>query len=240
MPSRLVNAFVGAGLQFTLTLEGSGPRFRAALAIASLFVALPLLAFDSPLSDQAVRQAYFLGQRRDDSYARTMAKYTKTLPPPETGPQISAVTLLTPFALLVQSSNQHLNYSAQQAEIDHRKQKETVQIVVVIRFTNSYPATLIRPTGTRSDSPNGFYQRPSGFWKDFDIQTFVANKQVLATSTSGQPDVVCDEFGGCNFIGATVTLEFLADAFSCSSATVLITPPEGDPTSIDFDLSSLR
>ena len=151
MPSRLVNAFVGAGLQFTLTLEGSGPRFRAALAIASLFVALPLLAFDSPLSDQAVRQAYFLGQRRDDSYARTMAKYTKTLPPPETGPQISAVTLLTPFALLVQSSNQHLNYSAQQAEIDHRKQKETVQIVVVIRFTNSYPATLIRPTGTRSD-----------------------------------------------------------------------------------------
>ena len=59
-------------------------RLPAALAIASLLVALPLFAFDSPLSDEAVRQAYFLGQRRDDSYARTMAKYSKIFPPPET------------------------------------------------------------------------------------------------------------------------------------------------------------
>src|SRR5271168_3986046 len=188
MPSRLVNAFVGAGLQ-------SGPRFRAALAIASLFVALPLLAFDSPLSDEAVRQAYFLGQRHDDSLARTLDKYTKTLPSPETGPHIAAVTFLTPFALLVQSSSQRLNYSAQQAELDHRNQKEIVKIIVEIRFTSTYGAFIVRPTGARSDSPQGFSPRPYNFWKDFAVQALVDHKEVLPFSSSGEPNIVCSDDG---------------------------------------------
>jgi hypothetical protein len=215
-------------------------RCTLAALTAALVLSQPLLAFNSPLSDEAVREAYFLGQRRDDSYARTMAKYTKTLPPPETGPQISAVTFFTPFALLVQSSSQHLNYSAQQAELDHRDQKETVKVIVVIRFTSSYPAIIPRPAGTRSDSPQGFMTRPYNFWKDFDVQVGVDSKEVLPFSYSGEPDIVCDESGGCTFIGATITLEFLANAFPSDSANILITLPEGDPVSVDFDLTSLR
>lgn len=214
-------------------------RFTVALATASL-LAQPLVAFDSPLSEEVVREAYFLGQRHDGSYALTMAKYTKILPPPETGPQISSVTFFTPFALLVQSSSQHLNYSAQQAALDHRKQKETVKVIVVIRFTPSYPAVIPRPTGARSDSPQGFASRPYDFWKDFNVQAFVDDKEKLPFSASGDPDVVCHDFGGCNFIGATIELEFLAEDFDSRSATVIVTPPEGDPVSVEFDLSSLR
>ena len=71
-------------------------RFAVASAASVLLLCQPLFAFDSPLSDEAVRQAYFLGQRHDDSLARSLNKYTKTLPPPETGPHIAAVTFLTP------------------------------------------------------------------------------------------------------------------------------------------------
>jgi len=216
-------------------------RFAVASAASVLLLCQPLFAFDSPLSDEAVRQAYFLGQRHDDSLARSLDKYTKTLPPPETGPHIASVTFLTPFALLAQSSSQRLNYSAQQAELDHRNQKETVKIIVEIRFTSTYSSFIVRPTGTRSDSPQGFSPRPYNFWKDFDVQALVDDKkEVLPFSSSGEPNLVCSDDGGCSFVGATITLDFLASAFSSNSATILITPPEGDPTSVDFDLTSLR
>lgn len=219
----------------------SHSRFTLAAATAALLLSQPLFAFDSPLSDEAVREAYFLGQRtQDDAYARALAKYTKLLPAPDTGPQISAITFFTPFALLVQSASQRINYSAQQAELDHRNQKETVKVIVVIRFTASYPPFIPRPTGTRSDSPQGFMPRPYNFWKDFDVQAGVDGKEVLPFSYSGEPDLVCAEDGGCTFIGATITLEFLANAFPSDSANILITPPEGDPVSVDFDLTSLR
>ncbi len=215
-------------------------RFAVVFAATVLLLSQPLFAFDSPLSDEAVRQAYFLGQRHDDSLARALDKYTKTLPPPETGPHIAAVTFLTPFALLAQSSSQRLNYSAQQAAIDHRHQKETVKIIVDIRFTSTYGPFIVRPTGTRPDSPQGFSPRPYDFWKDFDVQALINDKVVLSLSSSGEPNLVCSDDGGCSFVGATITLEFLASAFSSSSATILITPPGGDPTSVDFDLTSLR
>jgi len=216
-------------------------RFALAFATSLLLLCQPLFAFDSPLSDEAVRQAYFLGQRHDDSLARTLDKYTKTLPSPETGPHIAAVTFLTPFALLVQSSSQRLNYSAQQAALDHRNQKEVVKIIVEIRFTATYGAFIVRPTGTRSDSPQGFSPRPYDFWKDFDVQALVDDKEeVLPFSSSGEPNLVCSDDGGCSFIGATITLEFRADAFCSSSATILITPPEGDRVVVPLDLSSLR
>jgi hypothetical protein len=212
-----------------------------ALVLSVLLLAQPLFAFDSPLSEQAVREAYFLGQRRDDTMQRALDKYTLYLDPPESGPDISSVTFFTPFALAVQSSSQHSSgYSAQQAQIDHRTQKETVKIVVEILLTKSYSNVIVRPTATRSNSPTGFAPRPYDFWKDFDVQTTVDDKTVRPFTSTGHPSVQCSEQGSCTLSGATLELEFLAESFTSTSATVLITPPEGAPVQVDFDLTSLR
>src|SRR4029077_20183905 len=102
-------------------------RSIASLLGAALLLAPSTFAFDSPLSDQAVREAYFLGQRHDETMANLLNKYTSFLPPPKSGPHIASVTFLTPFALLVQQSSQHTSgYSAQQAALDHRDQPEFV------------------------------------------------------------------------------------------------------------------
>src|SRR5258708_25589062 len=144
--------------------------------IASAFIAATLLtpssfAFDTPLSDQAVREAYFLGQRRDETMATFLNKYTKFFPPPKTGPDIASVTFFTPFALLVQQSSHHTSgYSAQQAALDHRDQGEFVRIVVQIQLTDSYGPFIARPTGSRSGSPTVLAPRPYDFWKNFDVQ----------------------------------------------------------------------
>ncbi len=213
--------------------------------IASVVAAVLLLtpysfAFDTPLSDQAVREAYFLGQRRDETMATFLNKYTKPLPPPKTGPHIASVTFLTPFALLVQHSSRQSNYSAQQAALDHRDQPEFVRIMVQIQLTDSYGAYIVRPTGPRSGSPTGFVPRPYDFWKDFDVQVSSEDRKLRPFSSSGQPNFSCSEDGGCLLVGATLWFDFYAEDFASGSATIDVNPPEGDPLSLDFDLTHLR
>jgi hypothetical protein len=218
---------------------------RSARPIASVLAAVLLLtpysfAFDTPLSDQAVREAYFLGQRHDDTMATLLNKYTKFLPPPKTGPHIASITFLTPFAILVQQSSQHTSgYSAQQAALDHREQGEFVRIVVQIRLTDSYGPFIARPTGSRSGSPIGFVPRPYDFWKDFDVQVSSEDHQLRPFSSSGQPNLLCDE-GGCTLIGATLQFDFSTEDFPSGSAAIDVIPPEGDLLSVDFDLDHLR
>jgi len=214
--------------------------------VASVLAAVLLLtpnsfAFDTPLSDQAVREAYFLGQRGDETMAAFLNKYTKYLEAPKTGPDIASVTVFTPFALLVQQSSQHSSgYSAQQAALDHRDQGEFVRIIVQIQLTNSYAAYIVRPTGTRSGSPNGFVPRPYDFWKDFDVKVSSDDKKLRPFSSSGQPNLLCADEGGCELTGATLQFDFLAEDFASGSAVIDVDPPEGDPVSTDFDLGHLR
>ena len=216
--------------------------YRSFLSLlASFSLALPVSAFQSPLSEESVREAYFLGQRHDDTFARFLDKYTQYLAPPKTGPHISSVTFFTPFALAAyQSSKRSAGYSAQQAQIDHRNQAEMVEISVQIQFTQSYGALIAQPTATRGASV-GYAQRHSDFWKDFEVSVFNGDaQQPLKTSSFfGDPTFSCSK-AGCILIGAILYLEFPADAFTSSSATIEINPPEGDPVAVDFNLSSLR
>src|SRR5262249_54751202 len=77
----------------------------------------PLLAFQTPLSEEAVREAYFLGQRHDESVTSALEKYSQYFSIPDHGPQIASVTYLTPFAQAILASSNHIgNYSAQQAQ----------------------------------------------------------------------------------------------------------------------------
>jgi hypothetical protein len=222
-------------------------RLRPLLAVlvAALVTASPCLAFDTPLSEQAIREAYFLGQRRDDSLARFLSKYTKYLEPPRTGPHIASITFFTPFALAAHSSSQHAaGYSAQQAQIDHRGKAESVRIIVQIQFTESYGALIPAPTGSRSGSPTGFIPRPYDFWKDFDVRIFNSRSETADPlrpfSSHGEPNLLCGDDGGCSLTGATLTFDFLADAFESGEAFIDVILPEGEPVDLNFDLSGLR
>jgi hypothetical protein len=198
-------------------------------------------AFDTPLSDQAVREAYFLGQRHDETMATFLNKYTKFLEAPKTGPDIASITVFTPFALLVQQSSQHASgYSAQQAALDHRDQGEFVRIIIQVQLTASYGNVIVRPTGSRSGSPSGFAPRPYDFWKDFDVQVSSDDKKLRPFSSSGHPNLLCSDDGGCELTGATLQFDFSAEDFVSGAATIDVNPPEGDPTSVDFDLDHLR
>lgn len=217
--------------------------FRPFLALftAALLLSTTSFALDTPLSEEAIREAYFLGQRHDGALESFLDKYTKPLPPPKTGPHIASVTFFTPFALVAQLSSEHtVGYSAQQAQIDHRGQEESVRIIVQILLTDSYAAAIPRPTGSRSGSTVGFVPRPYDFWKDFQVQVFSKDETIKPFSSWGRPNYICSDDGGCTLTGATLYFDLLAKSFDSGSASIDVTPPEGDPVSLDFDLSSLR
>jgi hypothetical protein len=192
------------------------------------------------MSDQAVREAYFLGQRRDESMNAFLNKYTKLLAPPKSGPNIHSVTFFTPFALLVQYSSQQANYSAQQAAIDHKGQDEMVEIQIEILLSQSYGAVLSTPTTSRSSAPVGFQMRSPEFWRAFKYRIFDGDEEINTDDIAGEPQFLCSSEGGCILTGAKVYIRFHATAFTSDSATIEVTPREGDAVSVDFDLASLR
>jgi hypothetical protein len=215
-------------------------RLAASLACASLLLIQPLSAFDTPLSDTAVREAYFLGQRHDDSLGKLLDKYVLYLQPPKTGPYIESVSFYTPYILTALFSSQQVSiYSAQQAQLDHLKNPEVVRITVQIFLTDSYAAYSAAPTGSDPHSPRGVFVRPTDFWRDFRLRTFQKDQMVIPTNANGTPLFRCED-SGCILSGATLTFEYPAAAFTDTSATIQIDPPEGDPVVVDFDLTSFR
>ena len=212
---------------------------RIASLTAALLLCTPALAFNTPLSDQAVREAYFLGQRRDESMYAFLNKYTKLLSPRKIGPYITTITFFTPFALLVQYSSRQSDYSAQRAAIDHKAHDEVVEIQVEIQFTQSYGAFIAAPTHSRSGSPTTIQFRSPEFWRAFKYRIFDGDEEISTEDISGEPQYSCSD-GGCILTGAIVYFQFPATAFKSDSAGVEVTPREGDPVSVDFDLSSLR
>jgi hypothetical protein len=219
----------------------SSLRSVASVFAAALLLAPSSLAFDTPLSEQAVREAYFLGQRHDESLATFLSKYIKQLSPPKAGPYISHVVFLTPFAQLVQLSDHHIgDYSAQQAALDHRDQVELVRIVIEIQLTQTYGPFLVPQTSSRSSSSATPVPRPQDFWRDFQVQISDDHQILPPSSTHGTANQACGRHGNCSLIGATLEFEVPAEAFLSDIATIQILPPEGDPVTVEFDLIHLR
>ena len=54
----------------------------------------------------------------------------------------------------------------------------------------------------------------------------------------GEPFYYCD--GGCELVGATITITFTASAFPTDLASATLDPPEGDRFAVDFDRTRYR
>ena len=214
------------------------PGSRSILAATvAIFVSLsPAFAFQSPLSDTAARSAYFLGQRRDMSMAQFLARYTKHLQPPRTGPYISDVTLFTPYAQLVYYSSRQAIYSAQQAELDRAK-FSSVEITVEISFTQTYGLYISEPPPSNS-SGGGTRLRHADFWRDFDIHVSDGKNDLEPDSQFAEPLYLCSD-DGCTLTGSLIHLSFSSDVFSSGAATVDVTTPDDQAISVEFDLDSL-
>jgi len=222
-------------------------RHRAT-ALCTLFSVLlvspqPLPAFESPLSDRAVREAYFLGQRNDQKTSDFLKLYTKSFPLPDKGPYISEIHLLTPYAQVVATSSQHsTGYSAQQAAADYHGRGDTLLLQVRIEFTVTYTYEDAVRTANDIGGELNRHLDPEDFWQAFRFTLSQNDRSFEPREVRSDPLYATSSprDATATLRGAIVWLEFEAASFESEPARVDVIAPAGQSVSVKFDLSKLR
>lgn len=248
----------------------SPARPFAAVLLAIILSAPSSFAFDTPLSDEAVREAYFLGQRNDQSTLNFFNSYLRLLPKPDTGAFIAEVEVYTPYVQVVETSRRRsVGYSVQQAARDYRRLKNRIFVRIRIDFTPTYDnLELYRSERADRDDADDSAPRPD-FSNDFRVGLSQKDKwveplriivQPTNTPNTGHyaftpPDLVgysyfssssgpAYAYSGGNgdycLTGWLVWLEYDARDVASDDSQVEVFTTDGQHVTIPFDLSQLR
>jgi hypothetical protein len=213
-------------------------RFITSVFMACLLLATSSFAFDVSLSEEAVREAYFLGQRNDENTAQMLAPYTRHLALPEKGPYVSEIGLFTPYFQVINVSRQRTGYySAQEAQHDYRERGDTILVLVRIEFTATYGYAQAVASANDVAKEQGISLQPQDFWKDFCLGLSQEGKWIEPRTE--RAEAVYDRGDG-GLGGAVVWLEFDAHDVGSTDACVEVETPDGQHLVATFDLSRLR
>jgi hypothetical protein len=218
-------------------------RALLSTALSLSLPSFPSFAFDLDLSDTSVREAYFLGQRRDEKMKAFFAPYSKLLPAPKKGPHISEIRFRTPLAQVVEVSSMHTTgYSAQQAALDYHARGDSLLLEVHIEFTPTYNLIEAERSSKNIAGEKGFVLRTEDFWQDFRIGLKQKEDWIEPLSIHGEPEYTSPSSGtGSNvLIGAWVGVVYDARKVDSDSAEVSVATPDGQDVSASFDLLRLR
>jgi hypothetical protein len=211
------------------------PRIFLALFVSLCLSVLSVSAFDFPLSDESVREAYFLGQRHDEKISLFFETYRRYLPAPKSGPHVFMAELLTPFAETVEVSRKHgAGYSAQQAQLDYRSRGNSMRVGVHVSYTNTYGPGF----PYSSDKVPG----QTGTWKDFQARLSQKENTIEPRNVSyeGTRIGTSGKGGGSQPTGFIIWLAYDAAQLTPSDASVEVDTPDGQHLTATFDLSRLR
>ena len=214
---------------------------RSILAVATVLLVLPpAFAYETPLTDKTVREAYFLGQHHDASTQSALKPYIHIPPAPPKGPHISEIRLFTPYAQVIEASNaQSAGYSAQQAAADYHSHADTIVVRFHIEFTPSYG--YIESDRDRADlaAEKGISLRSADFWQAFNTGLSQNDQWIEPLSRHGEPIFSHSSESG-EMIGAYISVTYDAHDVSSDSAIAEIFTPDGQHVTSTFDLSTLR
>ncbi|MGD0955857.1 MAG: hypothetical protein ABR953_03400 [Candidatus Acidiferrales bacterium] len=201
------------------------------LAFATL---QPALAYNYPLSPEAIREAYFLGKRNDEQTAAFFVKYIHSFPMPKSGPYVASIGIDTPYSAIVRrTQNSPIGYHPQEAEKEFLGNPGVFRVWVEIEFTPSYP----NPT-QMSPYTNGGVWIPD-FWRDFKIR-LKQDREIEAQSVHGGPiysDYAADIYG---MAGAEVALDYNPTKIGAEPTDIEVITPDGQDIETTFDLANLR
>jgi hypothetical protein len=211
--------------------------------LLTLVVSNDVVAFEFPLSDIAIRDAYFLGQRNDQKTSDFLKLYSHSFSLPDKGPYISEIHLLTPYAQVVSDSSRHsVGYSAQQAAVDYHGRGDTLLLQVRIELTPTY--TYDHAVRTANDTAAELNRQlyPEDFWQGFQFKFSQEEKtfEPRAMSANAIEGAASPSDRGPTLRGTIVSLEFAAEPVGSDIVQIEVSSPTGQHLITKFDLSKLR
>lgn len=202
-------------------------------------ITLPALAYQYPLSSIDIRDAFFIGNRNDDLTAALFAKYSRTLPAPETGPYVAEIELDTPFLQVARRAEGAVNYDSLDAVQEFQSKPMEFRVHVKFYFTSTYmPLPVAHTEGIPVETPS--YQ---DFWNDFKVR-LIQDKEVRPKSTAGAaifPMWGADGDGPPpSPIGGRIDVDYDPEKIDTADVTVEVITPDGQDIVVPFDLSRLQ
>jgi hypothetical protein len=204
------------------------------------------VAYEEPLTPQALHEAYILGQRNDQATANFLSPYVKQITESSQVPHIAEIEILTPFAQVVDLSRRFTSgYTEEQAAREYHQRGDTIVVRIILMLPAAYPRpepTPDQPPAPPQQSPRANAPlQPENFWQNFrfamkqhdkTIATrSIRNKPIYSTPTRGTPAVLD---------GATVWLEYDAKDVASDDTVIEVTTPDSKTIKATFDLKRLR
>jgi hypothetical protein len=189
-------------------------RVVALIAVASLTCS----GYEQHLDSEAIREAYFLGQRKDDVTAQFLARYVQSFPVPKSGPHIGRIEILTPYSQIVLGS-----------------QAGTIQgsVMDAEREYSSHPATFLVHVWIYS-TPTFM---PGPKWDEFWQELAVHVEQEKLLNPQNTRYVRHSSRGPG---GTELELQFDATQIASAPITIDVSSPDGQHVEAKFDLSKLK
>lgn len=200
-------------------IHGTAPRHLSILLaiVFALLLAIPLCAYDFPLTESSIRDAYFLGARQGGLGPDFLAEYTRTIPKLSVGDFKSTLTIETPFTQVAVYASRKLNYSAQDAVKDFSDKPLVFRIHMDIIYMVDAPPDAI----------------------EFKL---IQNKKELIPDSVERSSYfpASDPYTSPPAIGETLTIEFKAEKIDSSTLSILIDTPDDQHAELELDLRTLR
>ncbi|MGH9732271.1 MAG: hypothetical protein ACRD4A_11255 [Candidatus Acidiferrales bacterium] len=192
----------------------------SSLVLTALLIAIvPAPAYQRTLSSELVREAYFLGQRRDETTARFFSPYFRSFPMPRTGPHIALVEALTPYAYVVLNPGKG---TVIDTEEQYLGQPPNFQVRVAIYSTPTYSL----PSGCEN------------ILSEFAVRVFQEQKLLMPTSRT------CGHLPGTprahQSSGTELVLGFETAKVASAPVTIDIRSPNAQHLETTFDLNKLK
>jgi hypothetical protein len=186
--------------------------------LLSLAMALPVPAYDSYLSEQAIRDAYFLGSREGGLTAEFLAPYSHWVRELRQGSCTTEIRLQTPFLQVADYTSKVPNYSSQDAVKAFHDKTMKFRIFVNICYKQEAPP----PNSVKIK----IIQNQRQIEPSSDIREFYAEP--------------INELSDLPANGERARLEFEAQKIDSSELIIQIDTPDGQHSTTDVDLQTIR
>jgi hypothetical protein len=192
-------------------------RRRVPALLMSLLNASGACGYDFPLSESAIRDAYFLGSKGLGQGRAFLGEYTQAVNGLKAGACTSAVSVETPFAHVAIHASKTLNYSAQDAVKEFLGKPAVFRMHLDVCYLEGATENAIKVTVQQNKkSVHWTSENRSAYYPPSDETTQVSNN------------------------GERIDLEFPANRIDASELTIRIDTPDDQHAETVFALESLR